>query len=280
MNTTEIIENHQENDALTITLTEIKENKSYVDKLNDIIVKGIKSVGFITLSTLIERVHNACPELKDYCHENKDKLKIKVTDKGFIGKFVEFILFGNLPNNKSSPDTPYGDIKATHFKSLKNMNKAFNAKERLTITNYGDPDTAENIPSISDKNTIQETKFYDKIRTGIILIFQHDDTCYDTIESVYNKKIKAVVYYDLDDIFEKHVDVKNIFQEDFNKIKKCIVEKNVTQRGQKYLHIHTHGSKNSATRAFGFTHKFLTKLVSINLDIPITTKGRSEYIEF
>jgi hypothetical protein len=67
---------------------------------------------------------------------------------------------------------------------------------------------------------------------------------------------------------------------DFDKIKKCIVEKNVTQSGQKYLHIHKHGCKDGVTRAFGFTNKFLTKIVSLFLDVPIITKGRSEYIEF
>jgi len=266
---------------LILTLTEIREDVSYVSKLNDIIVNVIKSEGSITISSLIERVHNICHELKNYCDENKDKFKVtSVKDKGLIGKIVELYLFGNLPNSNSCPDTPYGDIKTTHFKSCKANNKAFNAKERLTLTNFGDPTKEQNIELISDKNSIQETKFYNKIQTGIILVLQHDNEIYDTIESVYNKKIVAIVHYDLDDIFEKHIDVKNIFQEDFNKIKKCIIEKNVTQSGQKYLHIHKHGCKNGITRAFGFTNKFLTKLVSINLNIPITSKGKSEYIEF
>ena len=64
------------------------------------------------------------------------------------------------------------------------------------------------------------------------------------------------------------------------KIKNCILEKNVTQAGQNYLHIHKHGCKDGLTRAFGFTNKFLTKLVSIYLDVPLKSKGRSEYIEF
>jgi len=265
-----------------LTLTEIRENISYVNKLNNIILKVIKSEGCITLSSLIERVHFVCPQLKEYCQENKDKFKItSVKDKGLIGKIVEFELFGNLPNSNSCPDTPYGDIKTTHFKSNKSATSlALNAKERLTLTNFGDPNKEQNIALISDKHSIQETKFYEKIRNGIILVLQHDDDAYDTIESVYNKKIVAIVHYNLDDIFEKHIDVRDIFQEDFDKIKKCIVEKNVTQSGQKYLHIHKHGCKNGLTRAFGFTNKFLTKLVSINLNIPITSKGRSEYIEF
>lgn len=264
-----------------LSMSQIREDKSYVNKLNSLILQGIKTKGYITLFSLINVVHYICPELKNYCDENKDKFKItSVKDKGLLGKIIEFYLFGNLPNSNSCPDTPYGDIKATHFKQCKANNRAFNAKERLTLTNFGDPNKEQNITLISDKNSIQETKFYEKIRTGIILVLQHDDELYDTLESVYNKKIVAIVHYNLDEIFEQNEDVRNVFQEDFDKIKKCIIEKNVTQSGQKYLHIHKHGCKDGITRAFGFTNKFLTKLVSIKLGIPITTNGRSEYIEF
>lgn len=264
-----------------LTLVQIREDKSYITKLNGIIKQEIKTNGNITLLSLINIVHYMCWELKEYCESNKDKFNItSVKDKGLIGKIVEFYLFGNLPNNYSCPDTPYGDIKTTHFKCCNNLIKAFNAKERLTITNFGDPNKEENIALIADKNSIQETKFYEKIRSGIILVLQHDNEVYSIIESVYNKKIIAILHYDMNNVFEKYTDVANIFQEDFNKIKKCIIEKQVTQSGQKYLHIHKHGCKNAVTRAFGFTNKFLTKLVSIYLDIPISSKGRSEYIEF
>lgn len=264
-----------------INLTQIRENKSYVSKLNNIIIHNIKTNGHITIMALITIVHSVCPELKQYCDENKEKFKVtSVKDKGVVGKIIEFYLFGNLPNNNSCPDTPYGDIKTTHFKSYKKNNNAFNAKERLTLTNFGDPEKEQNIALISDKNSIQETKFYEKMRNGIILVLQNDTEVYDTIESVYNKYIIAIVYYNLNDIFTQHAEIKNVFQDDFDKIKKCIIEKNVTQSGQQYLHIHKHGCKHSKTRAFGFTNKFLTKLVSINLNIPINTKGRSEYIEY
>lgn len=264
-----------------ITLAQIREDSSYINKLNEIIKQLIQSCDHASLKNLIKIVHEICPELKNFCDENKEKFKVTtVKDKGLIGKIIEFYLFGNLPNSNSCPDTPYGDIKATHFKPCKHNKKAFNAKERLTLTNFGDPSKEHCIALIADKNSINETKFYEKIRTGIILVLQHDDAKYDTIESVYNKKMLAIVQYNLDDIFEKHDDVKTIFQEDFNKIKKGIIEKSVTQKGQKYLHIHKHGCKGGLTRAFGFTNNFLTKLVSIYLDIPITTKGRSDFIEF
>lgn len=278
------MENNSGNMTISFSLAQIREDSIYINKLNEIIkyLEGLQGVsGGVSLALLIETVHQACPELKKYCDDNKDKFKVtSVKDKGLVGKIVEFYLFGNLPNNNSCPDTPYGDIKTTHFKGFKFNKKAFCAKERLTLTNFGDPNNEENISLFSDKNSIMETKFYEKIRTGIILVLQQDDQVYDTIESVYNEKMIAIVLYNLDDIFEKHTDVANIFQEDFNKIKKCIVEKNVTQRGQTYLHIPKHGSKDGATRAFAFKNKFLTKIVSIFLDVPIITKGRSEYIEF
>lgn len=278
------MENNSGNMTISFSLAQIREDSIYINKLNEIIkyLQGLQCVVVgVSLALLIKTVHQCCPELKQYCDDNKDKFKVtSVKDKGLVGKIVEFYLFGNLPNNNSCPDTPYGDIKTTHFKGFKFNKKAFCAKERLTLTNFGDPNNEQNISLISDKNSIMETKFYEKIRTGIILVLQQDDQVYDTIESVYNKNIIAIVLYNLNDIFEKHIDITNIFQEDFNKIKKCIVEKNVTQSGQKYLHIHKHGCKDGATRAFGFTNKFLTKIVSLFLDVPIITKGRSEYIEF
>jgi hypothetical protein len=264
-----------------LSLAHIREDFNYVNILNVIIKDNIREHGSISIRNLIDIIHDKCPELKQFCEDNSSKFRISsVRDKGLVGKIVEYFLFGNLPNNNSCSDTPYGDIKCTHFKNIKTNNKAFNAKERLTLTNFGDPSKEENITYISDKNSLNETRFYEKIKTGIILVLQHENVVYETIDSVYNKKIIGIVLYNLDNIFEENTDVADIFQEDFQKIKKCIMEKNVTQSGQQYLHIHKHGCKDGTTRAFGFTNKFLTKLVSIKMNIPLTIKGKSEYIEF
>jgi hypothetical protein len=175
----------------------------------------------------------------------------------------------------------YGDIKTTHFKRMsKDGVNVFNAKERLTLTNFGDPEKQSNIDTIAEKSSLQETKFYDKIKNGIILIFQHCSETYETIDCYYKKKIIGIVHYNLDTIFANYSDVAHVFQSDFIKIKTCILEKNVSQSGQQYLHIHKHGCKDGVTRAFGFTNKFLTRLVSIYLNVPLISKGRSEYIEF
>jgi hypothetical protein len=265
-----------------LDLLQIKESENYINILNDIIKAIMKTFGNCSLRRLIKTVHTICPELEAFCNLNKDKFNIKsVKDKGLIGKIVEFYLFGNLPNNDSCPDMEYGDIKTTHFKNIGKMeDKFFNAKERLTLTNFGDPNKQNNIDTIADKQFIQETKYYEKIKKGIILIFQHDNITYDTIDTYYEKKLLGIVFYNLDDVFVNYPDIEKIFQDDFVKIKTCILEKNVSQCGQQYLHIHKHGCKSGLTRAFGFTNKFLTKLVSIYLKLPLITKGRSEYIEF
>jgi hypothetical protein len=266
-----------------LTLAEIKESSNYIMILNNIIKSIINSSGSCSLKTLIKTMHYVSPELEQFCKANQDKFKVSsIRDKGLVGKIVEFYLFGNLPNNDSCPDMDYGDIKTTHFKNIgKDGSKTFNAKERLTLTNFGDPSKQTNIDTIADKNSLQETKFYDKIKRGIILIFQHDAAItYETIEAYYNKKILGIVLYNLDEIFVEHTEVAEIFQEDFIKIKTCVLEKNVSQSGQKYLHIHPHGCKDGATRAFGFTNKFLTKLVSIKLNVSLISKGKSDYIEF
>ena len=265
-----------------LNLLQIRESENYINILNDIIKEIMKIFGVCSLKTLIKTVHTICPELESFCNLNKHNFNItSVKDKGLIGKIVEFYLFGNLPNNKSCPDMDYGDIKTTHFKNIGKIgDNMFNAKERLTLTNFGEPSKQTNIDTIADKQFIQETKYYEKIRKGIIIIFQHDDVVYDTIEKYYDKKIIGIIFYNLDDVFVNYPNIEKIFQDDFIKIKTCILENNVSQCGQQYLHIHKHGCKFGLTRAFGFTNKFLTNLVSIYLKLSLIVKGRSEYIKF
>lgn len=174
-----------------LNLLQIRENENYINILNYIIKEIMKIFGVCSLKTLIKTVHTICPELESFCNLNKDKFNItSIKDKGLIGKIVEFYLFGNLPNNESCPDMDYGDIKTTHFKNIGKIgDNMFNAKERLTLTNFGDPSKQINIETIANKQFIQETKYYEKIRKGIIIIFQHDDgVLYDTIEKYYEKK--------------------------------------------------------------------------------------------
>ena len=172
-----------------------KTDDNYIKIINSFIKDCIKNEGSCSLKKLIEITHLNFSELKNFCDENREKFKItSIKDKGLTGKIVEFYLFGNLPNSDSSPDMNYGDVKTTHFKKIgKKDSKTFNAKERLTLTNFGDPEKQSNIDTISDKNSLQETKFYVKIKNGIILIFEHESNNFDTIESYYEKKIIGIV---------------------------------------------------------------------------------------
>ena len=88
-------------------------------------------------------------------------------------------------------------------------------------------------------------------------------------------KWRSILLYDLDELPEED---KLILNDDYNKIRDCIINKCVSQKGQKYLHVHKHGGKNSNTRAFGFTNKFLTKIVSFYLKIPLQSTSNSSYL--
>ena len=54
----------------------------------------------------------------------------------------------------------------------------------------------------------------------------------------------------------------------------------VSQKGQKYLHIHPHGSKGSdGIRALGFKNKFVTKIFSEGMCYELIEKGNSIYFK-
>lgn len=260
-----------------LTLLQIKENSNYISIINNIITDIIKLNKYCSLKNLITKVHETSPELKEFCEKNKNKFIIKsIKDKGLIGKIVEYYLFGNLPNSSSSPDMIYGDIKTTTFKNLKtHCSNAYNAKERLTLTNIGNPHNNKNIiHDFENINKLEDTKYYDKIKQSVVLIFKHDKT----IEDYYNKNIIGIVYYNLNEIFDKYDEIKTICHDDFLKIKKCILTNKISQKGQQYIHLHKHGSKNSETRAFGFTNKFLTHIASIYLNKTLVIKGNTTFI--
>jgi hypothetical protein len=59
-----------------------------------------------------------------------------------------------------------------------------------------------------------------------------------SLELTVSRDYLFIFIDNLNDIFANHTDVAVIFKSDFEKIKKCIIEKNVSQCGQQYLHIH------------------------------------------
>jgi hypothetical protein len=62
------------------------------------------------------------------------------------------------------------------------------------------------------------------------------------------------------------LEMRTIINSDYENIRQCVLEKRVSQKGQKYLHIHTHGAGHgSGNRAFGFTSSFITRVVALQL---------------
>ena len=84
-----------------------------------------------------------------------------------------------------------------------------------------------------------------------------------------SKRLLCAFPYDISELDET---IRSQIAIDFSDIQQKTRDGAVSQKGQKYLHIHPHGSKNSTTRAFGFTNKFITELVGIDRK-PLTRKG-------
>ena len=198
-----------------------------------------------TFRTLIEHAQTLNPELRAFADANR--MNLRPRDKGNAGKLVEFYLYGRLPNNDPHPDTPEGDIKATHFKKTRN---GWCAKERLTLTNCGATARPETLDHLLVD--LKDTRLYPKIRQGIVFVFEHS-----TLEDVLEETVLDAFQYDLETL---PLGFQMVVAEDYAKIQACVRAREVSQRGQLFLHIHPHGSRNSTTRALGFTNKFLTSL--------------------
>ena len=228
-----------------------------------------------SLRDVITSAHSLCPQLAAYVTANESVFNSRSSrDKGSVGKMVELYIFGQLPNSDPTPDLAWGaDIKATHFKTTKG---GYNAKERVTITNCGSTGKPETLAPIANAQSLETCGKWAKIQKGVLFVFEHTTGKYLDIESNLSKRLLCAFPYDITELPENH---RAQIATDFSDIQQKIRDGEVSQRGQKYLHIHPHGSKNSTTRAFGFTNKFVTELVSIKTGKPLTRKGRSLYIE-
>lgn len=253
------------------SLKQIQTNKTvcdiFLNKLSELCSSGN------TLQNIISHAHSICPELREYVNTNEKLFKsFKKRDKGSLGKIVEFYLFGQLPNSDPNPDLAWGaDIKATHFKA--NKNGHFNAKERLTITNCCDTNKPDTLSEVANAVSLKNCKYYSKIQKGVLFVFEYNKD----IESCFDKRMLCVFSYDLNELDDnEYSQIKN----DFNFIQNQFKNGDITQKGQIYLHTCPHGSGHgSSTRAFAFTNKFITKLVSIKTEKPLTVKGRQWFIE-
>lgn len=217
-----------------------------------------------TFQTLIDFAYERKPDLKTFCETNAFPLRPR--DKGYTGKLVEFHLFGRLPNNDSAPDLGLdGDLKTT---TIKQTRLGWSAKERLTLTNCGSTANYETLQHLTE-GSLSTNRLYPKLQRGLLVVFEQAP-----VDSVYNKTIAAIVPYDLDKLPK---DIRTGIEADYAAIQERVRTQTVSQSGQKFLHIHPHGSKGSSTRALGFTNKFLTYLIANGLRVELKTKGRSTY---
>ena len=219
-----------------------------------------------TFRELREKAWEACPEIKTFCDANQQKLV--GSDKGSAGKLVEFFIFGKSPNCDSTPDLTLGDIKATHVKAV---GRSFNAKERLTLTNVGSTANYSTLKHILDSTTLKECKAYSKVRNGILVVLVRNKSR-PTMEEVLDERVVALFSYDLENLPQE---MQKVINDDYEKIRNCVKEEAVSQKGQQYLHIHPHGSKGSKTRALGFTNKFVTSLICHSTKRELVKKGAS-----
>ena len=217
------------------------------------------------------KLPNLISKLSETVKDIKDKnLELKSGDKGKLGKYIELVLFGNKPNKESKPDLENGyDIKVTKFKKNK-KNGFFSAKERLTITNVGSTSKYETLNHLLECDRIEDTRCFPKISKFVMLVFTNSS---DINECVF---LGAIIFN-----YENTLQIfKNQIKEDFKDIQDKIKNQNVSQKGQSYLHIHPHGSKNSKTRALGFKNKFVTELFgTLHDNYTVEKKGNSLFIK-
>jgi hypothetical protein len=249
-----------------MTLSQIKNSPDYLNLINNF----LKSNPSSNLGDIINYCHGISIELRDFCKVNESLFpELKPNDKGSLGKAIEFYIFGTLPNSNTGWDLGYGDLKVTNFRKL--QNGLYNAKERLTITNLGDPSKPGVIEEVTNKNSLKETKFYNKISKGIVIFCLYEKVD-NTLSQILKRRILGIVQYDINDFSQETI---SQIDDDFLKIKNCLLDGRPTQKGQKYLHLHKHGSKGDNHRAFGFTNKFLTRLVADALGLTLIEKGNS-----
>jgi len=207
----------------------------------------------------------------------------KNRDKGMCGKILEFALFGNLPNSDPSPDLgPSGDIKTNKWEKTKKC--FFRSTERIKIGSAGNTDNWSSFDHIINSDNIKQLKKYDKMRKGIIPIFERKKNTCTTLEHALNLRLLYIARYDLDTL-----NYNNVLNEDLEKIKINLKHKKASQKGQKCLHLHTQGAGRgkNGPRALGYTPKFVTTLIEesiarnkkMDINSILISKGRSLYID-
>ena len=196
-------------------------------------------------------------------HADETTIKTLKKDKGQLGKAIEYFMFGNKPNSTSEPDIKHLgiDIKSCAIKHLKTGGK--NAKERQCMTNCGNTDDYATFQDIRDHEHFKDSKYYAKCRQFVLFVRDNDNTTlYKTYEQASLQRLVAVIMVDIESLPQE---MQDTIHEDWKKIRQRVLDHTVSQTGQQYLHIHTHGSKGDHTRALGFTAKFITTIIAHHL---------------
>ena len=251
--------------------------KEYINKLNKKIYQDT------SVKNILSYAKKICGEIPDLDNIEELFKNYGIRDKGNLGKIIEYGLFNQKPNSDSNPDLFERDIKVTKFKKIKDNN--YNAKERLTLTNIGNTLKDNFGSNIVDNINLKDTKYYKKIRKGLLIIVDNGDKKkYKTFDDVMNQRLLYIVNYDIEELPNEY---KEQINKDYINIRERIINKDISQKGQIFLHIHPHGSKGSSTRALGFTNKFITNLLAYYLSVEkkikindiLINSGRSLYIK-
>jgi len=269
-----------------INISDIISNENllydYIQKLNNYTKNKTKT---ITIGEIFKFARSICNGLPSEEELNSVQKSDKYTkDKGLFGKIIEYGLFGQKPNSYSTPDLiKLGyDIKSCVFKSLLTGK---NAKERQTLTNCGNTKNYDSFKNICDNENFADCKYFEKSSKFILFVRNDDKIMLKTFDQLLNQSILLIIYFNINKI---PIEMTEIINADYASIRQSIFEKRVSQKGQTYLHIHPHGmGHGSETRALGFTSKFITQLVALQLseiykkklDDILITKGRSVAIK-
>ena len=256
----------------------------YIVEINNILGEGK-----LTIRELIHEAGNR--GLKKYWKNLKnidDVFRVFGTnltrDKGLCGKILEYALFGNMPNSNPNPDLDdNGDIKTNKWGKLKKSG-GYRSTERIKIGSAGNTDNWSSFDHILNSSNITELKKYGKMSCGVIPLIERVKNSCSTLEGALNLRILYVAKYDLGKSSYIHA-----LNEDLENIKEKLRNKEASQKGQKYLHLHTQGAGRgkNASRALGYTPKFVTTLVAesiardkkISIDSVLIVNGRSLYID-
>ena len=170
-----------------------------------------------------------------------------------------------------------GDVKTTQFSPVSD---GYNASKvsRLTICNCGTTTDYSSFGELSAADKLQDYKKYNKIRKATLFVFKW--TPVEEKTENMDKILFAAFIYNMDRVLADHGDIREQIHCDWNSIQQGIKGEDVSQAGQKCIHIHKHASAGGEYRALGFTNKFLTWLVAhyTGYGEP-TKKGNSWYIK-